>query len=112
MNMKVKLMKENLHPEYHSITVVMTDGTEFMTRSTYGQAGSKLHLDIDPKTHPAWTGQHRMVDRGGQLAKFNKRFAGLSAKKEEGEAQAASPVAAAPEEKIKLTTTGKSKKKA
>jgi hypothetical protein len=46
------------------------------------------------------------------LAKFNKRFAGLSAKKEEGEAQAASPVAAAPEEKIKLTTTGKSKKKA
>jgi len=33
-----------------------------------------LHLDIDPKTHPAWTGIHRLVDSGGQLAKFKKRF--------------------------------------
>ena len=93
-------MKSDLHPDYHDITVVMTDGTEFVTRSTYGKAGDKLHLDIDPKTHPAWTGMHRMVDRGGQLAKFNKRFAGLSGKKDE-----AAPVAAAPGEKIKLTTT-------
>lgn len=100
-------MKESLHPDYHQITVVMTDGTEFVTRSTYGEAGAKLHLDIDPKTHPAWTGMHRMVDRGGQLAKFNKRFAGLSNNKEE--ATAAAPQA--PVEKIKLTTTAKSKKK-
>ena len=34
----------------------MTDGTEFYTYSTYGAEGDKLKLDIDPKTHPAWTG--------------------------------------------------------
>jgi len=101
-------MKDNLHPNYHEITVVMTDGSEFVTRSTYGEAGAKLHLDIDPKVHPAWTGLHRMVDRGGQLDKFNKRFGGLSAKK--GEASAEAP-AAAPAEKIKLTTSASDAKK-
>jgi large subunit ribosomal protein L31 len=100
-------MKKDGHPDYHEITVVMTDGTEFVTRSTYGKPGDKLHLDIDPKTHPAWTGMHRMVDRGSQLAKFNKRFAGIGGKKDE----AAQPAAAASNEpKIKLTTTGKKKK--
>jgi large subunit ribosomal protein L31 len=67
-------MKKDIHPEYHDITVVMTDGTEFTTRSTWGQAGDVLKLDIDPKSHPAWTGVHRLVDSGGQLARFNKRF--------------------------------------
>src|ERR1700733_9873991 len=100
-------MRKEGHPDYHEITVVMTDGTEFVTRSTYGKTGDKLHLDIDPKTHPAWTGTHRMVDRGGQLAKFNKRFAGLSAKKDE--AAAAAP--ASDEPKIKLTTSASSAKK-
>ncbi len=99
-------MKNDTHPDYHEITIVMTDGTEFKTRSTYGKAGDRLQLDIDPKTHPAWTGQHRMVDRGGQLAKFNKRFAGLTGKKAEG----AETAPAAKEDKIKLTTTAKKKK--
>ncbi|MBO23439.1 MAG: 50S ribosomal protein L31 [Rhodospirillaceae bacterium] len=70
-------MKSDIHPEYHEITVVMTDGTDFKTRSTYGAPGETLRLDIDPKTHPAWTGQHRLVDTGGQVAKFNKRYEGL-----------------------------------
>ncbi len=73
-------MKKDTHPDYHEITVQMTDGTEFKTRSTYGKAGDTLRLDIDPKTHPAWTGVHRLVDTGGQLAKFNKRFQGLGIK--------------------------------
>ena len=73
-------MKADTHPEYHEITVQMTDGTEFKTRSTYGKPGDTLRLDIDPKTHPAWTGVHRLIDSGGQLAKFNKRFHGLGLK--------------------------------
>ena len=93
-------MKQNIHPDYHEITVVMTDGTEFKTHSTYGKAGDRMQLDVDAKTHPAWTGQHRLVDRGGQLAKFNKRFSGLGAPKKEE--------APAVEEKIKIT---KGKKK-
>lgn len=70
-------MKEGIHPAYHEITVIMTDGSSFKTRSTLGKAGETLRLDIDPKTHPAWTGQHRIVDSGGQVAKFNKRFQNL-----------------------------------
>jgi large subunit ribosomal protein L31 len=67
-------MKKAGHPDYHEITVVMTDGSEFKTRSTYGKPGDVLRLEIDPKTHPAWTGVHRLSDSGGQLAKFKKRF--------------------------------------
>ena len=73
-------MKSDIHPDYHMIKVVMTDGTEYETRSTWGSEGDVMRLDIDPKTHPAWTGQRRIIDRGGRLAQFNKRFAGLSTK--------------------------------
>ena len=73
-------MKEKIHPEYHEINVVMTDGSTFKTRSTLGKAGDTLRLDIDPKSHPAWTGVHRLSDSGGQLAKFKKRFQGLGMK--------------------------------
>ncbi|NKB50402.1 MAG: 50S ribosomal protein L31 [Alphaproteobacteria bacterium] len=73
-------MKKDIHPDYHEITVQMTDGTTFVTRSTWGSEGDTLRLDIDPKTHPAWTGQHRLVDTAGQVAKFNKRFANLGLK--------------------------------
>ena len=75
-------MKPNIHPDYHPIIVQMTDGTTFETRSTYGKAGVTLRLDIDSKTHPAWTGVHRLVDSGGQVAKFNRRYAGLGIKSE------------------------------
>ena len=74
-------MKSDIHPEYHEINVVMTDGTAFKTRSTWGKPGDTMRLDIDPKSHPAWTGVHRLMDSGGQLAKFNKRFQGMSMKK-------------------------------
>lgn len=71
-------MKKGIHPDYHEITVAMTDGTEFKTRTTWGEAGATLKLDVDPKTHPAWTGGgRRIVDTGGQVARFNKRFGAL-----------------------------------
>jgi len=74
-------MKAEIHPNYHTIKVVMTDGTEFTTRSTYGKEGDTLNLDIDSKSHPAWTGgQQRLLDTGGQLARFNKRFQGFGLK--------------------------------
>ena len=73
-------MKKDIHPDYHEITVVMTDGSKYKTRSTMGKAGDSIKLDIDPKSHPAWTGQHRILDSGGQVARFNKRFSGLGVK--------------------------------
>jgi large subunit ribosomal protein L31 len=74
-------MKPGIHPEYHEIKIVMTDGSEFTTRSCMGKPGDTLRLDIDPKSHPAWTGVQRIMDSGGQVAKFNKKFAGLGMKK-------------------------------
>ena len=69
---------EDFHPDYHRIKVVMTDGSEFETYSTYGKEGDTLTLDIDPKTHPAWTGGDRhLVDRGGRLSRFKKKFEGI-----------------------------------
>jgi large subunit ribosomal protein L31 len=77
-NILCKAMKPDTHPNYHTIKVVMTDGTEFTTRSTWGKSGDTLHLDIDPKSHPAWTGgQQHLVDRGGRLSRFQKKFSGF-----------------------------------
>jgi large subunit ribosomal protein L31 len=72
-------MKADIHPEYHMIKVVMTDGTEYMTRSTWGKEGDTLNLDIDPTTHPAWTGgSQQLLDRGGRVSRFSNKFGGLS----------------------------------
>ena len=71
-------MKADTHPDYHMIKVVMTDGTEYMTRSTWGKEGDTLNLDIDPKTHPAWTGgSAQLMDRGGRLSRFKDKFKGF-----------------------------------
>ena len=73
-------MKKDVHPDYHEINVVMTDGTEYKPRSTWGKEGDTLKLDVDPLTHPAWTGGGtHLVDTGGQVARFNKRFKGFVA---------------------------------
>ena len=71
-------MKSEGHPDYHFITVVMTDGTEYKTRSTYGKEGDRLVLDIDPTTHPAWTGGNQtLMDRGGRVSRFKDKFKGF-----------------------------------
>ena len=73
-------MKADTHPDYHEITVQLTDGSAYTTRSTWGNEGDTLKLDIDPTSHPAWTGVHRLVDTAGQLAKFNRKFEGFGLK--------------------------------
>ena len=76
-------MKADTHPDYHTINVKMTDGTEFQTRSTWGKEGDTMALEIDPKSHPAWTGGPQRLQDGGRVAQFNKRFGGLSLKKKD-----------------------------
>lgn len=71
-------MKADIHPEYHTIKVQMTDGTVFETRSTWGKEGDTMMLDVDPLTHPAWTGGAAKLSDGGRVARFNKRFAGVA----------------------------------
>ncbi len=71
-------MKKDIHPDYHKIKVVMTNGEEFETRSTYGKEGDILKLDIDVTTHPAWTGgAGHLVDRGGRVSRFKEKFKGM-----------------------------------
>lgn len=68
-------MKKGIHPDYHFVNVQLNDGTTYRTRTTYGEAEQKLLLDIDSTTHPAWTGgQAQLLDRGGRLTRFNKKF--------------------------------------
>ncbi|SEM73455.1 LSU ribosomal protein L31P [Palleronia salina] len=71
-------MKKNTHPDYHVIDVKMTNGDVVQMRSTWGSEGDQLALDIDPSVHPAWTGgSTRLMDTGGRVSKFKKKYEGL-----------------------------------
>ncbi len=71
-------MKKDIHPEYHVIDVKLVDGTVIKMRSTYSKPGAALSLDIDPSVHPAWTGgSARLMDTGGRVSKFKKKYEGL-----------------------------------
>lgn len=71
-------MKKDIHPEYHAITVAMTDGSTVQMRSTWGSEGDTLNLDVDPSTHPAWTGGGaRLMDTGGRVSRFKEKFGGF-----------------------------------
>ena len=66
-------MKKDIHPKYHEINVIMTDGSTFKTRSTWGKEGDTLKLEIDSKSHPAWTGGKAGLNESeGQVARFQK----------------------------------------
>ena len=67
-------MKKDIHPNYHTIKVEMTDGTQFETKSTWGAEGDLLKLEIDPKSHSAWTGGKQKLMDKGRISKFNKKF--------------------------------------
>ena len=71
-------MKKDIHPDYHTIEIKMTDGTTYQTRSTWGAEGHTMTLDIDPTVHPAWTGgSAKLMDTGGRVSKFKSKYAGL-----------------------------------
>lgn len=63
-------MKEGLHPKYEKATVRCACGEVFETRSTK----SELRVDICSKCHPFFTGKQKLVDTGGRVDRFNKRF--------------------------------------
>lgn len=67
-------MKADIHPDYHEITVVQTDGSEYKMRTTWGKPGDTMRLDVDPLSHPAWQGGTQKVVEKGQLSKFEKKF--------------------------------------
>ena len=70
-------MKKKIHPDYHEIEVLMTDGSKFETMSTWGKEGDTLKLDIDPKSHAAWTGGSQKILDKGRVSKFFRKFKNL-----------------------------------
>lgn len=70
------MAKAGIHPDYHTITVVLNNGTRYPIRSTYGKEGDVLQLDVDPSTHSAWVGGVQLR-KTGRLESFTNRFSGL-----------------------------------
>ena len=103
-------MKEGIHPDYHPITVVMSDGTKYETRSTMGAAGHVIQLDVDPKTHPAWVGGIT-IRKTGQMEKFANKFAFLDTNKAEAKPEAKAAEAGADEVKAETAKPVAAKKK-
>jgi large subunit ribosomal protein L31 len=69
------VMKGEIHPKYQLITVTCTCGNTFQTRSTLGE---DLQVEVCSNCHPFYTGKQKIVDSGGRVDKFRKKY-GLSA---------------------------------
>lgn len=65
-------MKEGIHPEYHDVTVVCACGNTFQTGTTKNV--SEMRVEICSKCHPYFTGKQKLVDTGGRVDKFKKRY--------------------------------------
>ena len=64
-------MKAEIHPRYEPITVRCSCGAEYHTRSTLCE---DLAIDVCSNCHPFYTGKQKMVDKGGRVERFRKRF--------------------------------------
>jgi large subunit ribosomal protein L31 len=65
-------MKAGIHPEYKEITVSCSCGNTFKTRSTLGH---DLQIEVCSNCHPFYTGKQKIVDTGGRVDKFRKKYA-------------------------------------
>ena len=70
-------MKEAIHPDYAEITVSCSCGNTFKTRSTVGK---DLQVDVCSNCHPFYTGKQKIVDAGGRVDKFRKKYGAPAAK--------------------------------
>jgi len=64
-------MKQGIHPEYMVATVHCSCGNTFTTRSTR----SELRVEICSNCHPFYTGKQKLVDTGGRVERFQRRYA-------------------------------------
>ncbi|TDR41712.1 LSU ribosomal protein L31P [Tahibacter aquaticus] len=79
-------MKADIHPKYHPVVFQdVTTDFSFLTRSTMsskekvkwedGQEYPLIKIDISSASHPFYTGKHKIIDTGGRVDKFNRRYA-------------------------------------
>jgi large subunit ribosomal protein L31 len=67
-------MKEGIHPDYKEVTVQMSDGSEFVTRSTMKTREGIYKTEVDSKNHPFYIGSDKMINAAGRVDKFNKKY--------------------------------------
>lgn len=67
-------MKKGIHPDYHEITVVLSDGSEFKTRSTIEAKDKVYRSEVDSKNHPFYTDNLKLQKKAGRIDRFNKRY--------------------------------------
>lgn len=65
-------MKDAIHPEYKAINVVCGCGNSFVTSSTLGH---DLQIEVCSACHPFYTGKQKVLDTGGRVDKFRKKYA-------------------------------------
>ena len=70
-------MRKDIHPNYEALTATCSCGNVVETRST--KAG-EMHLDVCSACHPFYTGKQKMLDTGGRIDRFKKRFGGRTSK--------------------------------
>ncbi len=63
-------MKTDIHPDYHLVTVRCSCGNEFQTRST----AEKVSIELCSECHPFYTGKQKLVDTGGRIDRFERRY--------------------------------------
>lgn len=71
-------MKSEIHPNYGLLTASCSCGNVIEVGSTLSD---NIHVDVCSQCHPFYTGKQKVVDTGGRIDRFNKRFAGRSARK-------------------------------
>ena len=71
-------MKAEIHPAYGEMTATCSCGNVIKTRSTLGE---DIHIDVCSKCHPFFTGKQKIVDSGGRVDRFKKRFGNRGAKR-------------------------------
>ena len=64
-------MQHSIHPKYEEVTVTCSCGHSFKTRSTMCK---DFHIEVCSQCHPFFTGKQKIVDSGGRVDRFNKRF--------------------------------------
>ncbi len=64
-------MKTDIHPAYNDINVRCSCGNSFTTKST---VNSDLTVELCNECHPFFTGKQKLVDSGGRVERFNKRY--------------------------------------
>lgn len=67
-------MKQGIHPKYNEVTVEMSDGSTFVTRTTMKTKEGLYKTEVDSKNHPFYIGSDRMIASDGRVDKFNKKY--------------------------------------